>query len=176
MNADITRSAVISVCRNYRYELWRKWSDAPCCVFVGLNPSTADEIADDATIRKCIRYARLWGYGGLGMVNLFAWRATNPKEMMAVRDPVGPENDDTICRIAASAGIMIAVWGNRGSFNQRDKAVKLMLPRLYCLHKTKSGAPGHFTLNRTLSPFHSFHRGPSRWVGPLMVDSAAADC
>lgn len=136
-------SAVLSPCRKFRYELWRRWSDAPACVFVGLNPSTADETNDDPTIRKCVGYAKRWGYGSLCMVNLFAFRATQPKDMLAAADPIGPENDATLKRLATDAGIIIAAWGNHGGHLGRDKAVMAMLPELHCLKRNKDGSPAH---------------------------------
>lgn len=136
-------SAVLSPCRLYRYELWRRWSDAAACVFVGLNPSTADETNDDPTIRKCVGYAKRWGYGSLCMVNLFAFRATLPKDMLAADDPIGPDNDATLKRLAADAGIVIAAWGNDGGHLGRDKAVMAMLPELHCLKQNKDGSPAH---------------------------------
>lgn len=141
--ADISCSAVFSSCRRYRYELWRRWSDDPICVFVGLNPSTADELHDDPTIRKCVGYSKKWGYGSLCMVNLFAFRATLPQEMLAVTDPVGPCNDLTLKRVAVDAGIVIAAWGNDGGHLRRDKAVIAMLPKLHCLKQNKDGSPAH---------------------------------
>ena len=89
------RHAVFSPCRTYRYALSRVWAaDKPYALFIGLNPSTADETLDDPTIRRCIDFAKRWGYGGLVMANLFAYRATNPSEMKAATDPVGVANDE----------------------------------------------------------------------------------
>lgn len=136
-------SAVLSPCRRYRYELWRRWSDAPAVVFIGLNPSTADETKDDATIRKCIAYAKKWGHGALCMVNLFAFRATQPKDMMAASDPVGPDNDRVLQTLPHTCSMIIAAWGCDGSHMGRDKAVLAMLPSLHALHVTKDGMPGH---------------------------------
>ncbi|GHX72979.1 hypothetical protein VCSRO16_3593 [Vibrio cholerae] len=70
-------TAELSKCRKYRYALWRTWdSDKPFAMFIGLNPSTADEKNDDPTLRRCINFAKSWGYGGVCMANLFAFRAT----------------------------------------------------------------------------------------------------
>ncbi|HEY5894703.1 MAG TPA: DUF1643 domain-containing protein [Chthoniobacterales bacterium] len=136
-------SAVFSPCRRYRYELWRRWSDAPYCMFIGLNPSTADETHDDPTVRRCINYATRWGFGALCMTNIFAYRATDPMDMKAVTDPVGPDNDATLKRVADDAGIVVSAWGIHGIHMGRERAVKAMLPALHCLQMTKSGAPGH---------------------------------
>src|SRR4051812_29172166 len=77
--------AELSPCRRYRYELWRKWDEGEVCCFIGLNPSTADETTDDATIRKCRKYAKRWGFAGMLMLNVFAFRATNPADMKAAQ-------------------------------------------------------------------------------------------
>jgi hypothetical protein len=72
------RGAAFSACRRYRYRLWRMWDRRPHCCFVMLNPSTADELANDPTVERCERRARAWGYGGLEVANVFAWRSTDP--------------------------------------------------------------------------------------------------
>ena len=77
------RGARLSPCRTYRYALWRRWGEGPPAMFIGLNPSTADETADDPTIRRCIAFARSWGHGALCMANLFAYRATQPADIPA---------------------------------------------------------------------------------------------
>lgn len=134
---------MFSPCRRYRYELWRRWEDGPYCMFIGLNPSTADETIDDPTVRRCIAYAKRWGYSALCMTNIFAWRDTDPKAMKLAEEPVGPQNDETLLRIYAGAGIVIAAWGAHGRHLGRDKAVVEMFPSLHCLSQTLSGAPGH---------------------------------
>jgi hypothetical protein len=140
----IYRSADFSLCRTYRYTLWRVWnSKAPPACFIGLNPSTADELEDDPTIRRCMRFAKAWGYGGLVMANLFAFRATDPRMMKAAIDPVGPDNDAWLLRLADKAGIVIAAWGNHGSFMGRDRRVAGIIENLHCLGTTKDGSPKH---------------------------------
>lgn len=136
-------SALFSPCRLYRYDLWRKWGDEPYCMFVGLNPSTADETQDDPTIRRCVGYAKRWNYGGLCMTNLFAFRATQPKDMMAAQDPIGPDNDRTLTTLSRGAGIVVAAWGKDGKHMGRDKQVMALLPHLYCLKQNKDGSPAH---------------------------------
>ncbi len=91
----IEQSAVFSPSRKYRYVLRREWGDTErkMAVFIGLNPSTADETTDDPTIRRCMGYARDWGCSGLYMLNLFAVRATDPKDMLADLNPVGADNE-----------------------------------------------------------------------------------
>lgn len=137
-------SATFSPCRMYRYELWRTWGDRPSCVFIGLNPSTADETEDDPTIRKCIGYARNWGYGSLCMVNLFAFRATQPKDMLRAHDPIGPANDITLRRVCEAAGLVVAAWGRHGGHLLRDKSVmsQISVP-ICCLKQNQNGSPAH---------------------------------
>lgn len=153
---DMYRAAALSPCEKYRYTLTRVWENSQQrVVFIGLNPSTADETQDDPTIRRCMRYAYDWGYGGVYMLNLFAFRATNPKDMMAAQDPVGPYNDKFLIEYTAGihAGNVVAAWGAHGAFQGRDKAVKDMISPLHCLHITKDGHPGHpLYLKKDLKP------------------------
>lgn len=136
-------SAVLSDDRRYRYELWRRWSGGDYCCFVGLNPSTADESADDPTIRRCIGFAKAWGYGALCMLNLFAFRATDPADMKREPEPVGADNDATLARLTEGAGIVIAAWGVHGTHRNRASEVMVNLPSLHCLGLTKDGHPRH---------------------------------
>ena len=138
------KSAHISKCTNYRYALWRQWDDSqPYVLFVGLNPSTADAVEDDPTLRRCMGFARDWGYGGVCMANLFAYRATEPKVMMAAKDAQGPENDKWLKELSAEAGLVVAAWGNDGSFLGRSEVVREMIPKMHCLKLNKSGEPAH---------------------------------
>lgn len=147
-------SAAFSACRRYRYDLWRRWApDKGYAMFVGLNPSTADETADDPTVRRCIAYAQDWGYGALCMTNLFAFRATRPEDMKAATEPVGPENDRFLLRHAGEASIVVAAWGNHGSHLGREAEVRALLHELQVLRLTKHGHPGHpLYLPKTLRP------------------------
>jgi hypothetical protein len=136
--------AAFSPCRKYRYALWRRWeTEKPYAMFVGLNPSTADEIEDDPTIRRCKRFASDWGYGCLVMTNLFAIRATDPKVMLAHDDPVGPENDDYLRYLARRAGIVVSAWGAHGGHRGRDFQVLRMIAGMHHLGLTKAGKPRH---------------------------------
>lgn len=139
------RSAEFSPCRRYRYALLRAWQpDRGFAMFVGLNPSTADETSDDPTIRRCIGFAKAWGYGALCMTNLFGYRATQPADMLAQADPVGPENDAYLLSMAAKADVVVAAWGTEGTFLKRDEHVRVLLGRkLHYLRLTKHGHPGH---------------------------------
>lgn len=141
---EMKTNATLSECRKYRYALWRTWDDSkPYVVFIGLNPSTANETEDDPTIRRCIGFAKKWGYGGLCMVNLFAFRATQPSDMIASSDPVGTDNDSYIKKLAEGAGVVIAAWGNDGVYLGRSKEIVSMLPDMMCLKMNKTGEPAH---------------------------------
>jgi hypothetical protein len=139
------RQTIFSPCRQYRYTLWREFDmfNSSYAMFVGLNPSTADEVQNDPTVRRCINFAKSWGYGALCMTNIFAYRATDPREMVAQADPVGPENDEWLVRCAREAGIVVAAWGNHGSYLDRDREVMRILDNLSCLGITKAGQPIH---------------------------------
>ncbi len=153
----VIRSAELSACRRYRYSLMRQWSSKPGCLFIGLNPSTADELTDDPTIRRCIGFAHDWGYGKLVMANLFAFRSTDPTLLLRIKDdPVGPENDKHLLSLAADAIIIIA-WGANGACTYRSGHVLNLLEgagsKIYCLGKTKHGHPKHpLYLPKTTKP------------------------
>lgn len=144
---DMDRGAQFSECRTYRYVLWRTWDNNEGRVmFIGLNPSTADETEDDATIRRCMRFARNWDYGGIYMVNLFAFRATDPKEMKAATDPVGERNDVLLADYGFASDLIICAWGTHGGFQDRDIKVYDLLSydlELKCLGLTKEGFVRH---------------------------------
>jgi len=140
----VNKNAIFSDCRKYRYALSRTWNGKKKTIlFIGLNPSTADEKIDDPTIRRCINYAQNWGYGSLLMVNLFAYRATLPSELKNVKNPIGNDNDLQIIELSKKADIAVAAWGNEGTLLNRDKEVKKILPNLMCLKINKSGQPSH---------------------------------
>lgn len=144
MGLLVNKNATFSDCRKYRYALSRTWEGKKKTVlFIGLNPSTADEKIDDPTIRRCINYAQNWGYGSLLMVNLFAYRTTIPTELKNVKNPIGNDNDLHITELLKKADLAVAAWGNEGSLLNRDKDVKKIIPKLMCLKINKSGQPAH---------------------------------
>lgn len=114
---DTGRGAVFSACGRYRYRLWREWSGAAStCTFVMLNPSTADAEKDDPTIRRCIGFAQRWGFGGIEVVNLFAWRSTDPEELKHVECPVTERakpnrNFDAIWDAMNKSEMAVIAWG-----------------------------------------------------------------
>jgi hypothetical protein len=150
----VSRDARISECGRYRYELSRIWDHSkvvrPSIInFCMLNPSTADATQDDATIRRCIGYAKGWGYGGLVVTNLYAFRATDPKDLWAARhhERVGPDNDRTLLEVATKADLVICAWGVHGTRDGRGSAVRRMLRDAgvptYRLALTGKGEPAH---------------------------------
>ena len=138
--------AQFSKCRKYRYALWRTWQEGDGHVtFIGLNPSMADETKDDPTIRRCIGFAKSWGFGGINMLNLFAFAATDPNVLKKVDDPVGDQNDSFLMRYCDAAGLNVACWGTRGAFMERGKKVIELLgaESLSCFGLTSGGHPKH---------------------------------
>lgn len=143
---DNKAAAVFSADRVYRYTLWRRWrgNGGNYVQFIGLNPSTADELTDDNTIRCCTGYARRWGYDAFCMTNLFAFRATDPRVMKRAREPVGAENDHYLSEIADGARLIVAVWSIHGGFLNRDREIlELFGHRLFCIGTSRDGHPWH---------------------------------
>ncbi len=148
IKGDAPSVAVYSDCERYRYALTRIWDEAGTRVlFVMLNPSTATEIRNDPTVERCERRARALGFGAFRVCNIFAWRATDPREMRAAPDPVGPENDAAILEGADWADRIICAWGTHGAHLDRGPAVERLLrgtgrPLLH-LGLTRAGHPKH---------------------------------
>ena len=148
----IRRGATFSRCDRYRYQLTRIWDTAVTAVtFIMLNPSTASHLVDDPTIRRCMQFARREKYGGMGVVNLYAWRATDPSELTEVFDPQGPENDEHLRNAIEYARFantqIICAWGAHPL--ARDVGDVLVTRyglegvQFSCLGKTKDGYPRH---------------------------------
>lgn len=135
----------MSGCGRWRYALARRWGPGPGLLCVLLNPSTADAAQDDPTLRRCMARARALGFGGLRLVNLFAWRATDPAALYRAADPVGPDNDAALLRAGRWAGSILCGWGNHGSLRGRDAEVLRLLARrrLWHLGLTARGQPRH---------------------------------
>lgn len=156
-----TSGAVFSKCLRYRYSLWRRWEDcepSQMVAFIGLNPSTADEFKNDPTIRRCIRFSKDWGYSGMIMLNLFAYRATDPKEMKAQVEPFGDENAVAIMEVCRSVDAVICAWGVHGAYRNRGEHVRSVLAhfmpeKLFHLGLTQNGYPKHpLFLKNDLTP------------------------
>ena len=140
--------AIFSPDRKYRYKLSRTWDDdEPKVAFIMLNPSVADENANDPTVSRCVRYAMDWGYGTLIVGNLFAIVSTDPKEIWKNEighDPVGPENDRYLMEINTEADLTVVAWGNHGVYNNRGKQVLKILSNPHCLEMNRvTGEPAH---------------------------------
>lgn len=147
--------ANFSHCRTYRYTLWRNWASGlfTCAGkprsyvnFICLNPSTADELTDDQTIRKCVKFAKSWGFGAMCVTNLFAYRSTDPDAMKKVAEPIGPDNDYYLSNIATNADLVIAAWSQHGSHLNRADIVRksLCVPMSFLrMGKGKRPQPWH---------------------------------
>jgi hypothetical protein len=162
--------AALSEDGKYRYRLWREWrgthdilnwrqidkdwSVPLSCVFVMLNPSTADASIDDPTIRRCVGFAKAWRFERLEVVNLFAFRATDPKQLLALRhsdDPVGVRNQEFVQQAIADAGRIVCAWGSHGDHLGQDETMLGWLGARQChaLGLTKDGHPKHPLYLRT---------------------------
>lgn len=138
------KKAIISKDKIYRYKLSRTWdSTKPTILFIGLNPSIANENVDDPTITRCINFAKDWGYGTLLMANLFAFRSTYPKDIYLIDDPIGKDNDHYLLECVTQSDLIVACWGNNGTYMNREKVITELIPNLYCLQKNKNGTPHH---------------------------------
>lgn len=145
---DAPSTAIYSDCERYRYSLTRIWDDdGQKVLFVMLNPSTATEVQNDPTVERCERRARTLGFGGFQVTNIFAWRDTDPRNMRAAADPVGPQNDKTILAGADWADSIVCAWGTHGAHLNRGAQVEALLRSaqhpLLQLGLTKDGHPKH---------------------------------
>ena len=143
----MVRAAFFSADMVYRYVLTRRWGEGAMVLFILLNPSTADAIVDDPTVRRCIAFAKAWGYGGLYIVNLFAFRSTYPRDLRRVQDPIGAQNDHVLSSYAEFSDLHVAAWGVHGDLKGRDADVRALFSdqgyQLYHLGLTQGGQPRH---------------------------------
>jgi len=148
--------AKFSSCERYRYTLTRTWDmSKAACAFIGLNPSTADQVENDPTVRRCIYFANEWGYGTLIMLNAYAIRGTDPNVIKVVEDPIGPDNDYWIEKTSKEVAIIIGAWGNNIKNGNKDRSMKIreLVPNLHVLAMTKLGQPAHpLYLKKSLVP------------------------
>ena len=163
------KSAIISVCRKYRYELRRIWNPRRGVVcFIMLNPSTANIDFNDPTIRRCMGFAATWGRGGIIVGNLFAYRTTMPRILRDVGDPIGPLNDEFLKAMTREAAITVCAWGNHGKYLKRDKTVLQLLSSPKCIAVNASGTPKHplyargYLEPRPFSPNKALHEKANR--------------
>ncbi len=160
-------SAEISDCHQYRYQLARTWNPHPgqlIMTWVMLNPSTADAFEDDPTIRRCMGFAKREGFDGIEVVNLFAYRATDPKVIqdLPLEIAVGPDNDDYIRDTLARSHMVVGAWGanpTRGRAKVVYEAVmeNMLVTGFYCLGRTKDGSPRHPLYVKATAAFELWH-------------------
>lgn len=190
MGEYLASGAIVSGCGKYRYRLWREWrlgnspqwdmwtddDGAPIvdgagqqlgeplsALFIMLNPSTANGDQDDPTIRRCVAFAKAWGFDRMEVVNLFAWRATDPRDILAMTakgDPIGPDNQHHVDRALNDAGLVICAWGANGGHIGQDETMlgwieeNIREHQPHALRLTKAGHPAHpLYLPATLRPF-----------------------
>ena len=128
----------------YRYNLMRIWgSSLRTILFIGLNPSTADETEDDPTIRRCIEFVKSWGFGGLAIVNLFAFISPHPSLMLKEQDPVGPVNNKHIKIHLGDTDQTVLIWGATKGVTSRVADVLEMVRDPWCIKHNKDGSPAH---------------------------------
>lgn len=165
----MNRLTIFSPDRLHRYTLWREFGgELDLCFtdgkndgergrdnyvqFIGLNPSTADELVNDNTVTRCINYSKAWGFGAYCMTNLYAWRETDSDKLFDAPDPIGPDNDKHLIEIARGAGLIVACWGTKARPIQEAWA-KENIPNLHYLRLTKHGHPEHpLYLPKNLTP------------------------
>jgi hypothetical protein len=142
-----TSGAVFDRTGKYRYHLWRRWDPRlPGVCFVMLNPSTADHVHNDPTITRCVRFAQTWGFGGVDIVNLFAYRSTDSSMLAKVKNPVGVRNDKVIVTVVSEHKCAVLAWGNHGRLNDRGNEVLELIAgksELLCFGTTAHGQPKH---------------------------------
>lgn len=150
---DVSGRAIFSECGRYRYTLERSWASAPRYVlWIMLNPSTADASQNDATIRRCIGYARAWGYTGILVGNLYAWRSTSPRGLYSAPDgsvgAIGEDNDRHLRDMLERASLLVCAWGQLGPTTlASNRVLQIFRPpcRLepHALRFNASGEPSH---------------------------------
>lgn len=151
--APTMNRATFSPCERYRYTLTREGlGGSGTVVFIGLNPSVATADVNDPTVTRCMNFARAWGAGRYVMLNLFAWRDTDPRGLLKVEDPVGPENDAVLLAETSGAKHVVAAWGSHAFLRERLLSARVavvcgMLAKrgveLQCLGTAKDGQPRH---------------------------------
>lgn len=142
---EMKRGVILSNCQKYRYRLWRIWDEKkPCVLFIMLNPSTATAEHDDPTTRRCMGFARKWGFGGFYIGNLFSFRSTALRPMLQVADPFGPDDNNAhVLAMHNLCGETVCAWGAHGFKRPSNALTELHPEDLSHLGLTKWGAPRH---------------------------------
>lgn len=139
-----SQNARFSRCKNYRYTLKRSWDEgAGKVLFVGLNPSTADHRKDDPTIRRCVGFAHSWGFAAMEIANLFAYRATYPRDLKMASDPIGPRNGFWLLKAMRDSDLVVACWGTDGNFRGAADRFLRRHENLHCIKWNSSQTPAH---------------------------------
>jgi hypothetical protein len=139
------KNAIISNCEKYRYLLSRGDCSNPL-VFIMLNPSTADAYLDDPTIRRCLGFANTGGYDGIIVINLYAFRSSNPKDLLQTQDPVGSENDKYISNTLMQYKNIVCAWGSNALLERVSNVMCILKQynaNVLCLGLNKNGSPKH---------------------------------
>ncbi len=143
----MTGEAVFSTCGLYRYYLTRSWGSGSLCTFIMLNPHKANADITDPTIRRCMGFAKAWGFDGIEAVNLFAVKEGDPSKLKGYTDPVGPDNDEWLRNTIINSEFLLVAWGNHGDIMNRGEEVLKMCNNLektiHCLMVNKNGQPKH---------------------------------
>lgn len=164
------RTALISSCERYRFRLGRRWAEGDAVLFIMLNPSTADADNDDPTIRRCIGFAKSWGFGAMHVGNLFALRATDPRTLLWTPEPiVHPLNIAHLGDMAKASRLVVCAWGNAPIVNR-------ILKRKDMVHyRPLAGIvdPHYIDLGKDGTPKHPLYLSgdlrPKSYVGGLGV-------
>lgn len=148
LQLGVTSEATFDASRKNRFLLRRIWDEKlPSVAFCMLNPSTAAEDVDDPTVRRVQAYARAWGYGAATVVNIFSWRATDPRELHKREETwlTTQENFKHIRHIAESADLFVCGWGAHGQIDGRSARIREALSgrAVYALRVLGNGEPGH---------------------------------
>lgn len=147
MADTLSRTAVWSRCRAYRFQLVIRWQSGPLANWVMLNPSTADEYQNDPTVERVERRCREGGFGGVIVTNIFGYRSTAPQRLYELDDPIGRPNNRWILNSAREAVEVVCAWGTHGAHLGRGEQVRQLLTRagipLKVLHLTAGGEPVH---------------------------------
>lgn len=152
------RGAIFSECRQHRYELWRIWDEEnPLVMFIGLNPSTANENDDDPTIKSVVRIAKSNGYGGVYMMNCFSYISTDPKGL-CFEDVANEWNNHLLVAVSSKCQDVIFAWGNFPIVKEkgRDKELSNMFPNAKALHINANGSPKHPLYCKSSTPLMPF--------------------
>ena len=155
-----TTDCTFSDCKRYRYTLTRHFAAIGRkgrVAFVMLNPSTADANNDDPTVRRCVGYAYDWGFADLEILNMFAYRSTDPENLFKATDPIGPENDQWIVKKLRTVDLVVCAWGAHPTVIHREPRVLELIEIAgktpTCLKRSDAGHPCHpLYLKKTLKP------------------------